>query len=103
MKSKKKKAVRFTLNGKAFDFAQRKQPPSAAKLTAMLDALPMGTLLDNYEVCERAGYGRMTVFSNIRMGHFDAYRLKLSSRRIYWGNRRTIAMARKELANRENA
>ena len=97
MKSKKKKAVQFTLHGKTFDPTSGQAPASEAKLIRFLHGLPDGALVDAYEVCERVGCGRMTFFSNVRLGHVDAYRLQLDSRKVYWGNARTVAAARKEL------
>ena len=102
MKRKKKKAVKFTLKGKPFDPTGRAPAPSEARLIVMLEALPDGTLLDTHEVCGRAGMGRMTFFTNLRAGRLDAYRLELDSRKVYYGNARTIALAQKELKNREN-
>ena len=101
--SGKRKGPQFTLHGKAFDPVERKAPESEARVIAMLEALPDGALLDTEEVCGRTGFGRMTLFSTVRSGHLDIYRLKLDSRKVYFGNRRTIALARKELAHRENS
>jgi len=101
--SAKRKRPKFTLNGKDFDPVKRGPPASEARIIAILEGLSDGAMLDTEELCARAGIGRMTMFSNVRSGRLDAYRLKLDSRKVYFGNRGTIALARKELQNRENA
>ena len=93
----RRKGAGFRLHGKPFDFLERGPGPSMQKLTRVLEALRDGEVLDTGELAEKAGITRSSLFCYMAKPGLAEFRVEVNSRRVYWANRKTARLARKEL------
>lgn len=73
-------------------------PPAVRKIISLLERLPFGNLLTTREISLQSGLA----VNGSQMGHpgLDEYCEKVDNKK-FWGNRKSIAQLRKQLAETE--
>ena len=74
--------------------------PLAKRMIAMLDALPDGQLVTIRLIAKRLRVPLQQIVGTCAMASVTPYRLRLSFRRIFFGNRKTVAAGRRKFLSR---
>lgn len=87
----------FKVNGTKVD-SRGLVPPRAKKIMALLDKLPFGELLTSIELSQRTALSVGGAWVSIPA--LTSYRERVDNK-FFWGNRKSIAQLRKQLAEPE--